>query len=61
MRATFTIILFAWLTVIFIFIVTQLFPLTDENESEGWPFALFVFFIFVSTLCLKLRAWGKDK
>ena len=44
-----------------IFIVSQLFPLTDENESEGWPFALFVFFIFVSTLCLKLRAWGKDK
>jgi hypothetical protein len=61
MRATFTIILFVWLTAIFIFMVSQLFPLTDANESEGWPFALFIFFIFVGTLCLKLRAWGKDK
>ena len=46
MRATFTIILFVWLTAVFIFIVSQLFPLTDENESEGWPFALFVFLYF---------------
>ena len=61
MRAVFTTILFVWLAVVFLFIISQLFSLTNENEGEGWPFALFVFLIFVSTLCLKLRAWKNDK